>query len=114
MNFSFKASNRFSGNFFKNMYKNKSIFNMFSSTTNSRKSFIYIQNKFFINRVLSLVNSNTLLCKSSISQLVTGQLKTSTDLDKEQTGLASLCLGNGLVLLNELLIGKHGNIFINK
>jgi hypothetical protein len=113
MNYSFKARNCFSGHFFKTMYKNKSMFNMFSSTTNTRKSFVYMQNKFFITSVLSMLNSTSLIGKSSFPQLVTGQLKSFSELEKEQTGYASLCTGDGMVLLNELFLTKNGNIHSN-
>jgi hypothetical protein len=102
-------------NFSRSFFNSKSSFNMFNSSIHSNRTLIQFSNKFFMNKVYNFQNEGTVSNFTLVgSKFLTGEIKTISDLEKIETDLSSICLGDGNKILKDLLIVKHGNIHLLK
>jgi hypothetical protein len=105
----------FSGNFYKNMFKNKSVLNAFNSNLNKGKCLINMSNKFFMDRAIFLTNNSSSLVnkKSGFgTNMLTGEENTTEFLKIENDDIQNVC---GIDMMNKLsFFFKYGkSIYFN-
>jgi hypothetical protein len=115
VNYGFKKSMNFSfsSKFYKNSFKNKSVFNCFSSTSNINqgKFLINFSNKFFMDRVNFLANNPSTSSGGFGQRLLSGSDKASTDVEQAGQELSASNFTSPVSELITLLLARFGKIF---
>ena len=96
-----------SSTFFKHTFNNKSVFNVYNTSTNSQKVLINFSNKCFIDRAIFLDN-NPSLVKTDIlgSKTLSGEMKNGAESEKLEND--AIKVGDGLSMLQGLFLVRHG------
>jgi hypothetical protein len=83
---------------------NKNVFKMFNTNTNSQKFLINFSNKFYFNKVSTMINSI-----HTIKTIPMLRVEDNTnELDTDETVKSIIPIGNGSVFLNYLMLLRHG------
>jgi hypothetical protein len=115
MNYTFKNRTYYTfNNFNKSFFKNKNIFNMFSSITNTNKKFqINFSNKCYMTKIYAILNNKQFLSSSSLSLFSQGP-KSSSFLDQEDSKSLDSAICEAVVSMNQMIASKYGNLLLIK